>query len=175
MFIPGTESNANCFKSAKTIIFYGFILGGKLMRTTFMANANTIERKWYVIDAEGQTLGRLASEVAAILRGKNKPTFTPNVDTGDNVIILNASKVELTGKKLTDKIYYRHTNHPGGLKTRTALEMRTNYAEKMIELAVKGMLPKNSLGRQTFKKLHVYAGSEHPHQAQQPEVYELRG
>ena len=145
------------------------------MRTTFMANANTIERKWDVIDAEGQTLGRLASEVAAILRGKNKPTFTPHVDTGDNVIILNASKVELTGKKLTDKIYYRHTMHPGGLKTRTALEMRTNYAEKMIELAVKGMLPKNSLGRQTFKKLHVYAGSEHPHQAQQPEVYELRG
>jgi large subunit ribosomal protein L13 len=175
MFIPGTESNSNDFKSAKTIIFYGFILGGKLMRTTFMANANTIERKWYVIDAEGKTLGRLASEVAAILRGKNKPTFTPHVDTGDHVIILNASKVELTGKKLTDKIYYRHTNHPGGLKTRTALEMRTNYAEKMIELAVKGMLPKNSLGRQTFKKLHVYAGSEHPHQAQQPEVYELRG
>jgi large subunit ribosomal protein L13 len=175
MFIPGTESNSNYFKSAKTIIFYGFKLGGKLMRTTFMANANTIERKWYVIDAEGKTLGRLASEVASILRGKNKPTFTPHVDTGDNVIILNASKVELTGKKLTDKIYYRHTNHPGGLKTRTALEMRTNYAEKMIELAVKGMLPKNSLGRQQFKKLHVYAGSEHPHQAQQPEVYELRG
>jgi large subunit ribosomal protein L13 len=151
------------------------LIGGKHMRSTFMANANNIERKWYVIDAEGKTLGRLASEVASILRGKNKPTFTPHVDTGDNVIILNASKVELTGKKLTDKIYYRHTMHPGGLKTRTALEMRTNYAERMIELAVKGMLPKNSLGRQTFKKLHVYAGSEHPHQAQQPEVYELRG
>ncbi|PLT31360.1 50S ribosomal protein L13 [Peribacillus deserti] len=145
------------------------------MRTTFMAKANEIERKWFVIDAEGKTLGRLASEVAAILRGKNKPTFTPNVDTGDHVIIINASKVELTGKKLTDKIYYRHSMHPGGLKTRTALEMRTNYAERMIELAVKGMLPKNSLGRQIFKKLHVYAGSEHPHQAQQPEVYELRG
>ncbi|MBM7694829.1 large subunit ribosomal protein L13 [Peribacillus deserti] len=145
------------------------------MRTTFMAKANEIERKWFVIDAEGKTLGRLASEVAAILRGKNKPIFTPNVDTGDHVIILNASKVELTGKKLTDKIYYRHSMHPGGLKSRTALEMRTNYAERMIELAVKGMLPKNSLGRQIFKKLHVYAGSEHPHQAQQPEVYELRG
>ncbi|WP_026693508.1 50S ribosomal protein L13 [Peribacillus kribbensis] len=145
------------------------------MRTTFMAKANEIERKWFVIDAEGKTLGRLASEVAAILRGKNKPVFTPNVDTGDHVIILNASKVNLTGKKLTDKIYYRHSLHPGGLKTRTALEMRTNYAEKMIELAIKGMLPKNSLGRQMFKKLHVYAGSEHPHQAQQPEVYELRG
>ncbi|WP_409296477.1 50S ribosomal protein L13 [Peribacillus sp. SCS-26] len=145
------------------------------MRTTFMAKANEIERKWFVIDAEGKTLGRLASEVAAILRGKNKPVFTPNVDTGDHVIIINASKVGLTGKKLTDKIYYRHSMHPGGLKQRTALEMRTNYAEKMIELAVKGMLPKNSLGRQIFKKLHVYAGSEHPHQAQQPEVYELRG
>ncbi|MCL6571191.1 MAG: 50S ribosomal protein L13 [Bacillus sp. (in: Bacteria)] len=145
------------------------------MRTTFMANANTIERKWYVVDAEGKTLGRLASEVASILRGKYKPTFTPNVDTGDHVIILNASKVVLTGKKLTDKIYYRHTMHPGGLKQRTALEMRTNYPEKMLELAIKGMLPKNSLGSQIFRKLNVYAGSEHPHQAQQPEVYELRG
>ncbi|MCQ6276416.1 50S ribosomal protein L13 [Bacillus sp. V3B] len=145
------------------------------MRTTFMANAQNIERKWYVVDAEGKTLGRLATEVAAILRGKHKPTFTPHVDTGDHVIILNASKIELTGKKLTDKIYYRHSLHPGGLKTRTALEMRTNYPERMLELAVKGMLPKNSLGRQIFKKLHVYAGSEHPHQAQQPEVYELRG
>ena len=145
------------------------------MRTTFMANAQNIERKWYVVDAEGKTLGRLATEVAAILRGKHKPTFTPNVDTGDHVIILNASKITLTGKKLTDKIYYRHSMHPGGLKSRTALEMRTNYSERMLELAIKGMLPKNSLGRQMFKKLHVYAGSEHTHQAQQPEVYELRG
>jgi large subunit ribosomal protein L13 len=145
------------------------------MRTTFMANAQNIERKWYVVDAEGKTLGRLATEVAAILRGKHKPTFTPHVDTGDHVIILNASKIELTGKKLTDKIYYRHSMHPGGLKQRTALEMRTNYPERMLELAIKGMLPKNSLGRQIFKKLHVYAGSEHSHQAQQPEVYELRG
>lgn len=145
------------------------------MRTTFMANANNIERNWYVVDAEGKTLGRLATEVASILRGKHKPTFTPHVDTGDNVIIINASKVELTGKKLTDKIYYRHTMHPGGLKTRTALEMRTNYPTRMLELAIKGMLPKNSLGRQMFRKLHVYAGNEHPHQAQQPEVYELRG
>ncbi|MEW8988120.1 MAG: 50S ribosomal protein L13 [Bacillus sp. (in: firmicutes)] len=145
------------------------------MRTTFMANANNIERKWYVVDAEGKTLGRLASEVASILRGKHKPTYTPHVDTGDHVIILNASKIELTGKKLTDNIYYRHSMHPGGLKTRTANEMRTNYPESMLELAIKGMLPKNSLGRQMFKKLHVYAGSEHAHQAQQPEVYELRG
>jgi len=140
-----------------------------------MAKANEIDRKWFVVDAEGKTLGRLASEVASILRGKHKPTFTPHVDTGDHVIILNASKIELTGKKLTDKIYYRHTNHPGGLKQRTALEMRTNYSEKMLELTIKGMLPKGSLGRQMFKKLHVYAGAEHKHQAQQPEVYELRG
>ncbi|WP_442597535.1 50S ribosomal protein L13 [Neobacillus sp. D3-1R] len=145
------------------------------MRTTFMANAQNIERKWLVVDAEGKTLGRLSSEVASILRGKHKPTYTPNVDTGDHVIIINASKIELTGKKLTDKLYIRHTMHPGGLKTRTALEMRTNYPTQMLELAIKGMLPKNSLGRQMFKKLHVYAGAEHPHQAQQPEVYELRG
>ena len=145
------------------------------MRTTFLAKASEVERKWYVIDAEGKTLGRLSTEVASILRGKHKPTFTPNVDTGDHVILINVEKIELTGKKLTDKIYYRHTMHPGGLKTRTALEMRTNYPEKMLELAIKGMLPKNSLGRQQFKKLHVYAGNEHPHAAQQPEVYELRG
>jgi len=140
-----------------------------------MAKANEIERKWYVIDAKGQTLGRLASEVASILRGKNKPTFTPHVDTGDHVIIINASEIHLTGKKLTDKIYRRHTMHPGGLKERTALEMKTKYPEQMLELAIKGMLPKNSLGRQMFKKLHVYAGAEHNQQAQKPEVYELRG
>ncbi|MDF2856894.1 MAG: rplM [Neobacillus sp.] len=167
--------DTNSFKRCEIIIFNGFNIGGNFMRTTFMANANNIERKWYVVDAEGQTLGRLASEVASILRGKNKPTFTPHVDTGDHVIIINASKIHLTGKKLTDKIYYRHTMHPGGLKQRTALEMRTNYSEKMLELAIKGMLPKNSLGRQIYKKLNVYAGSEHPHQAQKPEVYTLRG
>ena len=146
-----------------------------MMRTTFMAKANEIERKWYVIDAQGQTLGRLASEVASILRGKNKPTFTPHVDTGDHVIIINASEIHLTGKKLTDKIYRSHKMHPGGLKERTALEMKTKYPEQMLELAIKGMLPKNSLGRQMFKKLHVYAGAEHNQQAQKPEVYELRG
>ncbi len=145
------------------------------MRTTYMAKPNEIERKWYVVDATGKTLGRLASEVASILRGKHKPTYTPHVDTGDHVIIVNASKIELTGNKLNDKLYYRHSQHPGGLKVRTANEMRTNYPEKMLELAVRGMLPKGSLGRQMFKKLHVYAGSEHPHQAQKPEVYELRG
>ncbi|WP_188207965.1 50S ribosomal protein L13 [Alkalibacillus aidingensis] len=145
------------------------------MRTTFMANENNVERKWYVVDAEGQTLGRLATEVATLLRGKHKPSYTPHVDTGDNVIIINADKVELTGKKLTDKIYYRHSNYPGGLKERTAEEMRTKYPEKMLEQAVKGMLPKNKLGRKMGKKLHVYRGAEHNHQAQKPEVYELRG
>lgn len=145
------------------------------MRTTYMAKPQEIERKWYVVDAAGQTLGRLASEVASILRGKHKPTYTSHVDTGDHVIIINAEKIELTGNKLADKKYYRHSQHPGGLKVRTADEMRTNYPERMLELAVKGMLPKNSLGRQMFKKLHVYAGPEHPHQAQKPENYELRG
>lgn len=145
------------------------------MRTTYMAKASEIERKWYVIDAEGKTLGRLASEVASILRGKHKPTFTPHVDTGDHVILINAGKIELTGNKMADKVYYRHSGYAGGLKTRTAQEMRAKFPERMLELAIKGMLPKGTLGRQMFKKLHVYAGAEHPHQAQQPETYELRG
>lgn len=145
------------------------------MRTTYMAKANEVERKWYVVDAAGQTLGRLASEVATLLRGKHKPIFTPHVDTGDYVIIVNADKIKLTGKKLTDKIYYHHSGYPGGLKQRTAQEMLANRPEKMIEIAVKGMLPKNKLGRRMFKKLFVYRGPEHPHQAQKPETYELRG
>lgn len=145
------------------------------MRTTFMANEQNIERKWLVIDAKGQRLGRLASEVAAILRGKNKPTYTPHCDTGDNVIILNAGEIELTGNKLADKIYYTHSGHPGGLKERTADDLRSKNPERMIELAVKGMLPKGPLGRKMAKKLHVYAGAEHKHEAQKPEVYELRG
>ena len=145
------------------------------MRTTFMAKGHEVERKWLVVDAEGQTLGRLASEVAAILRGKNKPTFTPNVDTGDHVIIINAEKIHLTGNKLEGKIYYRHTQFAGGLKQRTAGEMKAKYPTQMIELAVKGMLPKNSLGRKMFTKLNVYTGTEHPHAAQLPEAYELRG
>jgi len=145
------------------------------MRTTYMAKANEVERKWYVVDAAGQTLGRLASEVATLLRGKHKPIFTPHVDTGDYVIIVNADKIKLTGKKLTDKIYYHHSGYPGGLKQRTAQEMLEKRPERMIELAVKGMLPKNRLGRRMFKKLFVYRGPEHPHQAQKPETYELRG
>ncbi|WP_221569222.1 50S ribosomal protein L13 [Alkalihalobacillus sp. TS-13] len=140
-----------------------------------MAKPKEIDRKWYVVDAAGKTLGRLSSEVASVLRGKHKPTYTPHVDTGDHVIILNASKIELTGKKMSDKLYHRHTGHPGGLRTRTAQEMRDTRPEKMLELAIKGMLPKNSLGRKMAKKLHVYAGNEHPHQAQNPENYELRG
>ena len=140
-----------------------------------MPKGDITDRQWYVLDAEGRTLGEVAVEAATILRGKHKPTFTPNVDTGDHVIIINASKIELTGNKINNKIYYRHSNHPGGLKQRTANEMRTNYPEQMLELAIKGMLPKNTLGRQMFKKLHVYAGPEHKNQAQQPEVYELRG
>ncbi|AMA74395.1 MULTISPECIES: 50S ribosomal protein L13 [Aneurinibacillus] len=145
------------------------------MRTTYMAKPLEVERKWYVVDAEGQTLGRLASEVAAILRGKFKPEFTPHVDTGDFVIVINADKIKLTGKKMTDKLYYRHSGYPGGLKITTAGQMLATKPERMIELAVKGMLPKNRLGRRLVTKLHVYAGSEHPHQAQKPEKWELRG
>ncbi|HET7578396.1 MAG TPA: 50S ribosomal protein L13 [Bacillales bacterium] len=145
------------------------------MRTTYMAKTGEVERKWYVVDAEGQTLGRLASEVATLLRGKHKPIYTPHVDTGDHVIIINAEKIHLTGKKLTDKKYYHHSGYPGGLKEKSALEMRTTRPQKMLELTIKGMLPHNSLGRQMAKKLHVYAGGEHNHQAQKPEAYELRG
>ncbi|GGJ92919.1 50S ribosomal protein L13 [Lentibacillus kapialis] len=145
------------------------------MRTTFMANENNIERKWFVVDAEGKRLGRLSSEVAAILRGKHKPTYTPHADTGDHVIIINADKIELTGKKLTDKMYYRHSNYPGGLKARSANEMRSKYPVQMLEKTIKGMLPKGPLGRKMGKKLHVYRDAEHNHQAQKPEAYELRG
>ncbi len=136
---------------------------------TYMASASTIDRKWYVVDAEGQTLGRLASNVAAVLRGKTKPEFTPFLDTGDYVIIVNASKIKVTGKKLDNKIYKRHSDYVGGLKTQTLREKLNKKPEEVIELAVKGMLPKGPLGRQMFKKLHVYAGAEHDHAAQKPE------
>ncbi|HZG83006.1 50S ribosomal protein L13 [Brevibacillus panacihumi] len=145
------------------------------MRTTYMAKPLEVERKWYIVDAEGQTLGRLASEVASILRGKLKPEFTPHVDAGDFVIVINADKVKLTGNKLQDKIYYTHSLYPGGLKKTTAGDMLNKKPERMFELAVKGMLPKNSLGRQMFTKLKVYAGTEHPHAAQKPEVWQIRG
>ena len=145
------------------------------MRQTFMANESNIERKWYVIDADGQTLGRLSSEVASILRGKNKVTYTPHVDTGDYVIIINAEKIELTGKKEQDKVYYRHSNHPGGIKSITAVELRAPNPERLLETSIKGMLPSSRLGEKQGKKLFVYGGAEHPHAAQQPENYELRG
>lgn len=145
------------------------------MRTTYMAKPNEVERKWHIIDAEGQTLGRLATEAASLIRGKHKPQFTPHVDTGDFVVVINADKIVLTGNKLQDKKYYRHSGYTGGLKVTTAQEMLAKRPERMIEKAVHGMLPKNRLGERMKLKLKVYAGSEHPHQAQQPEVYELRG
>ncbi len=137
---------------------------------SYMASPSTIERKWYVVDADGMTLGRLASETAKILRGKNKPTFTPHMDTGDYVIIVNAEKVKVTGKKLDQKIYYHHSEYVGGLKETTLREMMAKKPDKVVELAVKGMLPKGPLGRQMYKKLFVYVGPEHKHQAQKPEV-----
>lgn len=140
------------------------------MKTTFMANAGNIERKWFVVDAEGQTLGRLAAEVAKVLRGKHKPTFTPHVDTGDYVIVVNAEKVKVTGKKLDQKIYYHHSDYVGGMKETTLREMLAKKPEKVVELAVKGMLPKGPLGREMYTKLFVYAGPEHKHQAQKPEA-----
>ncbi len=143
------------------------------MKTTFMANESNIERKWYVVDAEGQTVGRLAAEVAKVLRGKHKPTFTPHVDTGDYVIVINAEKAVFTGKKLTDKMYFRHSGYQGGTTFTPAGQMQQKFPERVIEHAVKGMLPKNRLGAQMYRKLNVYAGSEHPHAAQQPEKLEL--
>ena len=136
---------------------------------TFMANPTDIERKWYVVDATGYTLGRLSSEIAKVLRGKNKPTFTPHVDTGDYVIVTNAEKINFTGKKLDQKIYYHHSEYVGGMKETDLKTMLEKKPEKVIELAVKGMLPKGPLGRKMYKKLFVYAGAEHPHAAQQPE------
>ena len=137
---------------------------------TYMASASTIERKWYVVDAADYTLGRLASQVAAVLRGKNKPTYTPFLDCGDNVIVINADKVKFTGKKLDQKVYYSHSDYVGGLKETTLKEMMEKKPEKVIELAVKGMLPKGPLGRQMFTKLHVYAGPDHEQAAQKQEV-----
>ena len=141
---------------------------------SFMASPATIERKWYVIDAEGQTLGRLSSEIAKILRGKNKPTFTPFIDTGDNVIVVNAEKIKVTGKKMDQKIYYKHSDYPGGMRETTLKEMLDKKPTDVITLAVKGMLPKGPLGRTMIEKLHVYAGAEHPHAAQKPEALELK-
>lgn len=138
-----------------------------------MANASDITRKWYVVDATDIPLGRVSAVVAKLLRGKHKPTYTPHVDTGDNVIIVNASKVKLTGKKASDKIYSRHSGHPGGLKQISAGELLERNPERLLELSIKGMLPGNKLGRKQIKKLHVYAGEEHKHAAQQPETLDI--
>ena len=140
---------------------------------SFMASPATIERKWYVVDATGYTLGRLASEVAKVLRGKNKPIYTPHVDCGDYVIVVNADKVKVTGKKLDQKVYYSHSDYVGGMKEATLREMMDKKPERVIELAVKGMLPKGPLGYAMIKKLKIYAGAEHPHSAQQPKVLDL--
>ncbi len=145
------------------------------MNKSYMPSAKDIVRKWYVIDAENVVLGRLATEVASILRGKNKPTFTPNMDCGDYVIIINAEKVALTGNKLNDKLYIHHTGYNSGLRTRTAKKMLETQPQKIVESAIRGMLPKNTLGSDTYRKLFVYCGPEHKQQAQKPEVYILRG
>ncbi len=141
--------------------------------STFMQKKETVDRKWYVIDAEGKTLGRLATKAATVLRGKHKPTYTPHVDCGDYVIVINADKVVLTGNKLNDKMYYNHSGFPGGLRERNAKTMIEKYPEEMVERAIKGMLPHNSLGRAMGKKLFVYAGAEHKHEAQKPETMEI--
>ncbi|MFL6551177.1 MAG: 50S ribosomal protein L13 [Povalibacter sp.] len=142
------------------------------MRTVF-ANEATVRRDWYVVDASGKTLGRLASQLAFRLRGKHKASYTPHVDTGDNIIVLNAGKVRVTGQKLTDKFYHHHTGYMGGLKTTSLEKLLQKHPERAIQFAVKGMLPKNPLGRKMFKKLHVFAGGEHPHSAQQPKALEI--
>lgn len=145
------------------------------MKTTFMQSKETVNRTWYVIDAKDIPLGRVASKAATILRGKHKVTYTPHIDCGDYVIIINADKVLLTGNKLENKMYYDHSRYVGGLRERTAKEMKKDYPVEMVERAVKGMLPHNRLGRSMYKKLFVYAGSEHPHMAQQPKVIEMGG
>ncbi|MCO6452851.1 MAG: 50S ribosomal protein L13 [Caldilineales bacterium] len=143
------------------------------MRKTISANADTVERQWFVVDAEGKTLGRLSTEIARILRGKHKPIYTPHVDCGDFVIVVNADKIRVTGNRLDDKIYYRHSGYIGGLKEVSLRRMLETHPERVLESAVKGMLPKNRLGRQMYKKLKVYASPTHPHAAQQPSLLEL--
>ncbi len=145
------------------------------MNTTYSPKIADVDRRWYVVDAAGHRLGRLASQVAATLRGKHKAMFTPHLDTGDFVIVVNADKVELTGRKEDQKVYYRHSGRPGALKQETARHLRSRRPIKLVENAVKGMLPKNRLGRQLYRKLKVYAGPDHPHQAQQPAVLEIEG
>lgn len=143
------------------------------MNKSYLPPQDSIERNWYVVDAADQRLGRLASEIARVLRGKNKPIYTPSMDTGDFVIVVNAEKVDITGKKRTQKLYRRHSGRPGGMKVETFAKLQARIPERIIEQAVKGMLPKNTLGRQLFTKLKVYAGPEHPHQAQKPQTLEI--
>lgn len=144
------------------------------MNKTYLPTQETIQRNWYLVDAENQRLGRLATAIAMVLRGKNKPTYTPHLDTGDFIIVINAEKVDVTGKKQFQKVYRRHSGRPGGMKTESFLKLQARVPERIIEQAVKGMLPKNTLGRQLFTKLKVYAGAEHPHQAQQPELLKIQ-
>ncbi len=143
------------------------------MNKTYLPAQDSLERNWYVVDAAGERLGRLASEIARVLRGKNKPTFTPHMDVGDFVIVVNAEKVEVTGKKRSQKLYRRHSCRPGGMKTETFAKLQSRIPERIVEQAVRGMLPKNSLGRKLFTKLKVYSGPDHPHQAQKPQVLEI--
>jgi large subunit ribosomal protein L13 len=149
------------------------MLGENGMKTTYVTKAADVERRWYVVDAEGQTLGRLASQIAALLRGKHKPIYSPAVDCGDYVIVINAEKIHVSGRRMDQKIYYRHSGYPGGLKQISLRDQLAKRPERVIESAVRGMLPKNALGRQMFKKLKIYTGPEHPHQAQMPETLEL--
>jgi len=144
------------------------------MTKTYLPPVDSIERNWYLVDATDQRLGRLASEIATVLRGKNKPTFTPHLDTGDFVIVINAEKIDVTGKKRSQKLYRRHSGRPGGMKTETFAKLQARIPERIIEQAVKGMLPKNTLGRQLFTKLKVYAGADHPHQAQMPQILNIQ-
>jgi large subunit ribosomal protein L13 len=143
------------------------------MNKTSLPSTDTLERQWYLVDAENQTLGRLASEVASVLRGKNKPTYTPHLDTGDFVVVINADKIRVSGNKPTQKLYRRHSGRPGGMKTETFAHLQARIPERIVERAIKGMLPHNALGRQLFRKLKVYKGSDHPHAAQQPQLLAL--
>ncbi|MDN5341746.1 50S ribosomal protein L13 [Oceanotoga sp. DSM 15011] len=149
-------------------------MNSKMTQKSFHAKKEDIDRKWYLVDAEGKTLGRLASQIAKVLQGKNKPIYTPSIDTGDFVVVINAEKINLTGKKMEQKEYYRHTGYPGGLKTTSVKEMLEKHPERVLEHAVKGMLPKNLLAKQMLKKLKIYAGTEHPHSAQNPELLDLK-
>ncbi len=144
-----------------------------MVQRTYSAKPTEVQRKWYVVDAEGKTLGRLATTVAATLRGKHKPTYTPHIDTGDFVVVVNAEKIKVTGSKETQKVYYRHSNYPGGLKSETLKDLRERHPDRIIENAVKGMLPRTALGKQQLTKLKIYAGAEHPHTAQNPVTLEL--